>query len=411
MNTLRFFKKIFTPDFSNPAIIYSLIWIFTLILYNSEITINIVGLNRSTFFLVSSTILTFIFLYYLYYIYIISKRNYLLFQTNSFEKINNNIEIDKFKNIVNFIYKFWIFGSVIEILLFKGIPLISVVIFRQFDLNYSAFGIPTIHGLLNACYFTLVSSFYLLYRTTKDKHYLKKVLIMLLWPIFLMTRAMILWSMIEVFCIYLIFTKVSLKSIFKVGLVFLFLIVLFGLIGDNRGQVGEVKFTDSFVKDEYKNIVDKIPSGFIWVYLYATTPLNNIVHNIDQIKPSYNFSNTLITLVPSFIRDNITFSPNNDSAFYLYEEAFNVSSYFKGFLNDFGILGTILLTAFIQLISLNFYFSAKRFKIGSIIAYAAIFNALMMSVFYDFFFSLVTVLQIILGVIINRSLYKLKKNV
>ena len=45
----------------------------------------------------------------------------------------------------------------------------------QFDLNYSAFGIPTIHGLLNACYFTLVSSFYLLYRTTKDKHYLKKV--------------------------------------------------------------------------------------------------------------------------------------------------------------------------------------------------------------------------------------------
>jgi len=226
-----------------------------------------------------------------------------------------------------------------------------------------------------------------------------------------MTRAMILWSIIEIFCIYLIFTKISLKSIFKVLVVFIVLIVLFGLIGDNRGEVGEVKFTDNFVREEYKFVADKIPSGFIWVYLYATTPLNNIVVNIDQLKPSYNFSNTLITLVPSFIRDNITFSNISGSEFYLYEEAFNVSSYFKGFLADFGILGTIILASVLQLISIDFYFSAKKFKIGSIIAYAAMFNALMMSGFYDFFFSLVTVFQILFGIIINYSLYKFKKYV
>ena len=103
-------------------------------------------------------------------------------------------------------------------------------------------------------------------------------------------------------------------------------------------------------------------------------------------------------------------SNNNAYSFTLYEEAFNVSSYFKGFLSDFGISGTFVLAGIIQLVCVLFYFSAKSNKLGGIIAYTSMFNALMMSCFYDFFFSLVTVFQVFLGLFINYLLYTKTKN-
>ena len=404
----------FKPDLSNPFLIYSIIWLFILFLYSLELTNNILGLNNSTLYLILGTIFVFGFIYYAVYFGKISFNGYRMCISKSFEETNPIYKVDYFYKIIRILSIIWLLGTILEICLFRGVPLISVVIFHNYSLNYTAFGIPTFHGLLNACYFTITVSYYILYLQTKKKKHLYKMLLLLTWPLLVMARAVLLWVLIEILCSYLLMRQINLKRIFGLFLAVLLIVFVFGAIGDNRGEVTETKFTDNFIKDEYKNSISALPSGFIWVYLYATTPLNNIVLNIEHIEPSYNFQNTLITLLPSVVRDNMTFSASNNNnayGFALYEEAFNVSSYFKGFLNDFGIPGTIILAAFVQMISIFLFFSAKSSKLGGIIAYTAMFNALMMSCFYDFFFSLVTVFQILLGLLINYLLYTKSKKV
>lgn len=401
-------NSFFKPDLSNPLLIYTIIWLIILFLYSLELTINIAGLNRSTVFLIFGTIFIFTAVYYCMYFAKISFKGLRMNIHKPFAQTNPPQTVVYFSKIIRFISLVWLAGTIMEIFLFRGIPLISVVVLHNYDLNYSAFGIPTFHGLMNACYFTITVSNYLLYLQTKQKKYLYRMLILLTWPLLVMARAVLLWVLIEVLCVYFLLHRINLKRIVGLFFAVILLIIVFGSIGDNRGEVKETKFTDNFIREEHKTIVAPLPSGFIWVYLYATTPLNNIVINIDHIEPTYNFQNTLITLVPSVIRDNMTTSASNNNnaySFTLYEEAFNVSSYFKGFLNDFGITGTLILAGVVQIFCVLFFFSAKSSKIGGVIAYASMFNALMMSCFYDFFFSLVTVIQVFIGLLINYLLY------
>ncbi len=60
-------QNILSIDFSNPLIIYLLVWILTLYLYSIEFTNNIRGLNSSTNLLIWSSIVVFIFFYCIIY--------------------------------------------------------------------------------------------------------------------------------------------------------------------------------------------------------------------------------------------------------------------------------------------------------------------------------------------------------
>ena len=375
-------------------------------MYSLKFTNNIIGFNETTLILIFATIITFIINYYTFYFVRISFRGFVVKKSKPFVSVNSSEKIESFLRIIKKIAFIWLAGTFIEIVLFKGIPFISVVLLGNYSLNYSAFGIPTIHGLLNACYFTITVSFFLHYLITKDKKSLFKVLFLLTWPILVMSRAVLLWVLVEILCMFLLMRKIRIMTILKILVVFLFVIVLFGYLGDNRSEaVSNNNFTSNFVKTEYMEVADRLPSGFVWVYLYATTPLNNIVGSINDIQPTYNFEHTLISLVPSFIRDNMQLQASSNRGVTLYEEAFNVSSYFANFLNDFGLVGTIFFIALLQIFIVKSFFSAKSAKLGSMTAYATIFNAVFMSVFYDFFFSLVTVFQLLLGAMINYLLY------
>ncbi len=395
------------PDFANPLLIYCVVWLSVVLMYSLKYTNNIIGFNESTLILIFGTIITFIINYYAFYFIRISFRGFVVKTSKPFASVNSSEKIESYLRIIKKIAFFWLAGTFIEVILFKGIPFISVVFLGNYSLDYSSFGIPTIHGLLNACYYTITASFFLHYIITKNKKSLFKVLVLLTWPILVMSRAVLLWVLVEIFCMYLLMRKIRIMNILKILVVFLFVIVLFGYLGDNRSEaVSNNNFTSNFVNTEYMEVAARLPSGFVWIYLYATTPINNIVWSISDIQPTYNFEHTLLSLVPSFIRDNMqVFQVSSNRGVTLYEEAFNVSSYFANFLNDFGLVGSVLFIALLQIFIVKTFFSAKSGKFGSMIAYAAIFNAVFMSIFYDFFFSLVTVFQLLLGAIINYLLY------
>jgi oligosaccharide repeat unit polymerase len=223
-----------------------------------------------------------------------------------------------------------------------------------------------------------------------------------------MTRALLLWNLIEILSVYLIFHKINFKKIISLFFAVLVVVLLFGYIGDNRGEASEVRFTDNFIKEEYREVGKQMPSGFIWVYMYLTTPINNVVWNVDKLHPAYDFNFTSSALIPSIIRDKIYVGASKYPII-LYQETFNVSSYFANLLGDFGVNGALVFVCFLQIAVTQIYFSAKTNKLGSIVAYATIFNSVMMSVFFDFFFSLVTIFQVILGFFINYLLYSKSK--
>ncbi|MCA6438692.1 MAG: oligosaccharide repeat unit polymerase, partial [Chitinophagaceae bacterium] len=320
-------------------------------------------------------------------------------------RINEKKQQQRFETFIKRIYKFWLFFTFFEILLFKGVPLVSVIIFKQYDLDYKAFGIPTIHGLLNACYYTCVTGFYILFVFTKEKKYRNKVILLLTWPILVMSRAVLLWVLIEILCAYLFFNKVNIKRTFIISISIVLFIIVFGLVGDSRSGESSAFSTSAFVNEKYADIAEKIPSGFVWVYLYATTPINNIVLNINNLEPAYSFKYSLNGLMPSFIRNRL-FNENDKYSVVLDDDAFNVSSFFANYLHDFGIIGAIIFVGVLQMIITIFYFSATSGTLGSLISYSALFYALFTSVFFDNFISLVTLFQVILGVVINHFVYK-----
>jgi oligosaccharide repeat unit polymerase len=85
-----------------------------------------------------------------------------------------------------------------------------------------------------------------------------------------------------------------------------------------------------------------------------------------------------------------------------------VSSYFANYLRDLGLVGTIIFVFLVQMVVCLFYNQAYQFKLGGLVAYATLFNSVVMSIFFDYFFSLVTVFQVVLGLAINYILYSKK---
>ena len=404
-------KKIFLSlriNFSNPLTTYLIVWGLTILLYTIKFTNNILEINNKTFWLICSSCILFTFIYVSIKILnglFIKKSNSSIFLLHT---INNEKIFNKLEGLLRGIFIFWLLLSLIEIVLFKGIPLISVIILGQYDLDYKVFGVPTLHGLLNACYFTIIVGNFIAYLIRRNKKRLYFILILFIWPILLMSRAMILWGLIEILCVYLFFNRITFKKILKIFFGIITFIIVFGLIGDSRN--GELKqfTTSTFVSTEYESAAEYIPSGFVWVYLYATTPINNIVINVNKLNPQYGFKYSLNGLIPSFIRDKM-FSESDKYALILDDEAFNVSSYFANYLFDFGVVGAVIFAGLLQFITVIFFFSAKSGKIGSLISYSVLYYAVFTSVFFDNFISLPTIFQILIGQFINYYIYRKNK--
>ena len=372
-------------------------------LYSVGFTNNLLDIDTKTLSLIITSIISFALIYFLVFGFMGTfgrKNNYkFLFSLN---------RLAHFKRILNYGFKIWLAFTALEIVMFGGVPLVAVVIQGNSTLDYTKFGIPSVHGFLNSLYFIVTTGYFLHYKLTKDKDSRKKVFILIFWPFLVMSRATLLWVTLQMFYIHLLFTKINVKRFFSISVGVVLFIISFGILGDSRSGEQEVRFTDSFISVEYKEIGQKMPTGFVWVYLYATTPINNLIHNAD-LKPTYDFSQSFKSLIPSAVR-KLIFKGNSKNPLNLYQEGFNVSSYFANYLSDFGHFGANILVAILQLIVVVIYFLSKKMKIGSILAYAALFYAVFTSVFFDNFMSLVTVSQIFMGFTINKMLYKNKNN-
>ena len=188
------------------------------------------------------------------------------------------------------------FISILWILSFiynRGVPLLLVL--RGAEYNYTEFGIPTLHVFVVT--FTSFFSCYLfhVYISTKKRKVLIYFLLTMIFPVLLFNRGMLMINIVSCIFIYLQYIKrLSFRKTLPLAFFLILVLYGFGVLGNIRqARPGDDKYSSkpilSIAEADQDFIESKIPSEFIWSYLYISSPIGNLQHNID-VKNTLDFS-------------------------------------------------------------------------------------------------------------------------
>jgi hypothetical protein len=246
-----------------------------------------------------------------------------------------------------------------------GMPLILILLGRPF--NYRTFGIPSLHVF--AVTFSSFFTCYLfhVYLISRNKIILILSLVNLSASLLIMNRGMLLMNLSTMLFIFLSIQKAAVKfsatTFFKVTTIMAILFYGFGALGTIRVSHGLGRFYEPHLVYEVGNATDSfkksiVPSEFFWSYLYITSPLANLQHNISN-------SNPVITKENFFQLINNEFLPNAASkrinALLKVEKKenlqiadnLNASTVFSGSFTYWGWMGMTAMFIFLMILPLT----------------------------------------------------------
>ena len=377
-------------NLKNPVVFFVIIWTSVLLLYKLQLSFVLLPLQSDT--------LVYLFLICLAYLlsYVFVK---LRFSNLYLPKVNHHRLGRSIKKNLKYVFYFWSFFSLLEIAYFGSLPILSIFGIGK-SMTYTDFGIPSLHGFLNAIIITLSNYYFYFYFKSKEKKYLYFYLLCLAWPLMLLTRQMFLSMILQAVFTYIFLNRIKTKLIFKVIILGLFIVFLFGYLGDLRS--GEYSF--SGLAQPTENFPKWLPSGFLWVYIYVVSPLNNLNFNIHKF-PGFNldFSPLIKSALPSVLKE--FFETERPYNFELVNEYLNVSTFFPGSLLSFGYYGSMIFHFVLGLSISYIYIKFKQVNsnIKWLFLLGIAFHNIIFSVFVDFFFSLVFIFQMFLHFNIGKT--------
>lgn len=382
-----------TKKYISPFLLMVFIWGVELLLYNMHIISFYNPLNLSALVLFIGVIVA---------IGIAGIVRRPLKRINARRKfsLQDMLSLEQIEKKTQVLTKFFIIGTLINIAFSRGVPLMWLL--TGDGRTYVDFGVPSFSGFLNSLYYTTIVANFYLYLKTKEKRYLKILGLYLIYPILLVQRALIFTLGFELLGMYLLMRRVKLKSIVVAIAISVLVVIMFGVMGNNRsgGDVSEgtEKFIRGYVDDKYVDRMEKLPSGFTWVYIYFTCSINNVVYNIDKIQPLYTPYYTARHLLPSVI-SRLMFEQKDYEDQYaldMDDSVFNTFTIYSNYIKDFGVIFTIVIFFFVGLFFYRVYYNAKEEKIHYFFMYPAVVMIIFLSVFDDFLLSLPTVFQFII---------------
>lgn len=369
-------SKLISPHFA-----YLIVWAPLLYLFS----LNLFFFSAPNSFFLTSWLVGLIVNFFLIYIFV----DKVIFSNL---KQNKNIAfstVDLFalKSFIKYLFVIWLFLYLLTILYSGGIPFLWQLMGDP--RTYSNFGIPTVGGFINMTRVFMLSScvIFYLYKIPVPK----LTFVLLLMSLILgLDRASILFAFLAMLCTFYMFNKFTFKKIVPVILLLIGLVALFGFIADFR-FTGNNQMQDP--SDFLNN--DILPmASLLWVLLYYVTPLNNVYYNyFIGFDPSYSPYFTLQGLLPTVIRDRI-FSGGNDGGYsaVFATENFNTTAYVQNIISDFGFLGAYMVISIIQFYVSYIFRKAKNQSTFHLLIYPSLFSAVVLSVFFNMFFSLVVVM-------------------
>lgn len=380
---------------ASPPAVYTALWATVVILAGLQLTKQLLPMNEATLNLIVANVASF------WAIYLVMAHG-MRRRPDVVEARAEGLDFPCLRQYVGRLSQVWIAGTIVEIIVAGGLP-IQWLLAGDTSRDYRDFGVPSMHGLLTAIYLFILTATFLdhcINRRHRDRWI---TLALLVWPLLQINRGAFIWSLLEMLGIFLLVRRISAVRIAQVGAAMLVGILLFGQVGDWRAGAGKEALRE-ITSDRGRFLADDLPPGFLWVYLYVTSPINNVVGGIERIRPQYWPYYSTASLLPTIIRERIYTDTENRYALGLVNEAFNASTWYVNFLADFGISGTIIVVGLVQIVMSYFYLQARRGLAWGILAYGALFQALALSIFTDTFTSLVTIAQVGIVLGYRRSL-------
>jgi oligosaccharide repeat unit polymerase len=362
-----------------PVVIMALTWLFVILLFSLRLSSLLGESIASAWLFYVISIVPFLFGYVIMFLF----RKSVSTEVAIFSEISPVY----YKRFFTYFY-FWLVLTILEIIYSGGFPFLWLL--TGSSKIYFDYGIPSVHGLLNALELALSIIAFYIYKVSKRKQFLWITIFFVIWNILLVTRQVIIVSLIEIMVVFYLMSSNKMLLIKRMVIYVVLGVIGFGILGDFRSG-GE-----AFVKlaSPTDNWPLWLPSGFLWVYIYITTPLNNLLFNFTF--PVYNthifFPNTLSLLLPSVLRniifDPATYTVNGN----LVTEAFNVSSAFSAPYTDMGLSGIIIFSFFIGVFS-NLIWWVTGIK--RIFFHAILIQIIVLSIFYNMFMYLPVVFQFV----------------
>jgi len=382
------------PRFSiaNPAFIYAASWLTILALFQWHLTIILQPMSAAALTLVLSSVAAAVGMGLIVYLLLPAPPR---------------LDPERLADGLQLLYRWrqwaliaWALGTFVEIVQARGLPVVWLLL-GDHTKDYRNFGIFSVHGFLMALFFfssaaTAVEVF--LHGRWKRAWWL---LAMLGWQLLLINRGGLMWQVLQTLGVFLICRPIRLRQGLASLAAALVFILVFGIVGDARG--GAMVWMQDLVQPNQRWLVSLLPSGFLWVYIYATTPLNNVVGGLGTFEPVGFFFFSVQALLPTVLRDLVFNRPDLKFPLGLVNPAFNTSTWFVGWLADFGVPGAVAGTSVLLLISILFFRSARAWRPWAIVGYAACFQGVVLSAFADTFTSLVTLFQLFLAAMLGLA--------
>lgn len=286
-------------------------------------------------------------------------------------------------------FRVWVVITLVEILVSGGLPIIWLI--QHSSKTYMDFGIHSVHGLLNSLVASLAICYFALYLITGKKKHLRVPIFVVLWSAVVVTRQLMLESLLEYAVVFLLIRKVKPGTLVRIAVSVLVGILVFGFLGDLRS--GAEAFRS--LAEPTAQYPDWLPSGVLWVYIYMTTPINNLIYTMHTFHPANSllFPNTVATLFPSSLR-TIVYGNHLGQAESgnLVTRAFNVSTAYIGPFEDYGVVG-IMLFSIVTSFACQFFW--YRSKLRDVLIFAVLAQCLMLTLFFNLFFALPVITQVV----------------
>jgi len=274
----------------------------------------------------------------------------------------------------------WCVLTFVEVVFSGGLPILWLI--RGSSKDYSTFGLPVLHVVLSSLLAVLALSEFGIYALHGGKRRLLIPAWLLLWSIMSVSRGIMIVGLLQWSVLWFFLKGTHVRTILKVGAVGLLIVYIFGYLGDLRsgGEAFRALAQPSW------NYPAWLPSGFLWFYIYFTTPLGNLVNTSLRTAPlnSFLFPNTLYYAFPTVIRNVIYGKAASGTGGDLVSESFNVSTAYVGPFSDYGYVGMVCFSTTLAIIAAYYWRKRSTFRDGLI--YTIVAQCLVLSIFWNFLF-------------------------